>query len=90
MIKTVVGTESMTLTDFRIRRWFQSIADAENLGWHLVSAKLIPGWFVDYYTAQLHRNAGLNLEFTVGPVEDRLPSRGGVSSVPLLEIDRWR
>lgn len=89
MIKTFVSTESMTLTDFRVRRWFQSIADAEKRGWHLVSTKLTSGWFVNYYTAELHRHPGIDLELTVGPVKERVPSRGGYPGVPFMEIVSW-
>ncbi len=82
MIKTFISAESMTLTDFRLRRWFSKITDAEKQGWRLVSAKLIPGWIVDYYTAQLNRNPGIDVYCYLGPVEDRIPSRGGCFVVP--------
>jgi len=71
MINLSTGTELLTIKDFRIRRWFKNIADAETDGWRIVSVKIVPGWFVDYYTAHLHRNSGLEVDFTLGPIKDR-------------------
>lgn len=71
MIKTFVESESMTITDFRLRRWFKKIADAETDGWRLLSVKVVPGWFIDYYTAHLIKNSSLQLEFVFGPIKDR-------------------
>lgn len=72
MIKTFVDAESMVITDFRIRRWFQSISKAESEGWRVVSVGVVPGWFVDYYTARFNRNSGLEIKFDLGPVKDRI------------------
>ncbi len=71
MIRTLIEGDLMTIADYRLYRWFDSIEKAKSAGYRVVSVRCVRGWFLNSYVAALTLSSGFRVDFEIGPVRSR-------------------